>query len=130
MLPSNSQLALDPRLRVGNLKIEKCKVMNSKKKPLWLAFDNVDPMGEKIMVMFKSGDDLRQDQMTLQLIRFVDKLWIAEGKCVLIVNCIYFIYCLVSFLCFFFSQQIIVTVTFQKKKVLSMFLSGIANELL
>tara|TARA_B100000795_G_scaffold10477_1_gene7364 strand:- start:1555 stop:1941 length:387 start_codon:yes stop_codon:yes gene_type:complete len=128
MLPSNSQLALDPRLRVGNLKIEKCKVMNSKKKPLWLAFDNVDPMGEKIMVMFKSGDDLRQDQMTLQLIRFVDKLWIAEGKCG--INCIYFIYCLVSFLCFFFSQQIIVTVTFQKKKVLSMFLSGIANELL
>ena len=86
MLPSNSQLALDPRLRVGNLKIEKCKVMNSKKKPLWLAFDNVDPMGEKIMVMFKSGDDLRQDQMTLQLIRFVDKLWIAEGKCVFIVS--------------------------------------------
>ena len=102
--------------------------MNSKKKPLWLAFDNVDPMGEKIMVMFKSGDDLRQDQMTLQLIRFVDKLWIAEGKCG--IHCIYFIYCLVSFLCFFFSQQIIVTVTFQKKKVLSMFLSGIANELL
>ena len=128
MLPSNAQLALDPRLRVGNLKIEKCKVMNSKKKPLWLAFDNVDPMGEKIMVMFKSGDDLRQDQMTLQLIRFVDKLWIAEGKCG--IHCIYSIYCLVSFLCFFFSQQIIVTVTFQKKKVLSMFLSGIANELL
>ena len=60
MLPSDSQLCLDPRLRVSTLNISKCKVMNSKKKPLWLAFDNVDPLGDRVMVMFKSGDDLRQ----------------------------------------------------------------------
>ena len=79
MLPSDSQLCLDPRLRVSTLNVPKCKVMNSKKKPLWLAFDNVDSLGDRVMVMFKSGDDLRQDQMTLQIIRFVDALWIKEG---------------------------------------------------
>jgi phosphatidylinositol-4,5-bisphosphate 3-kinase len=79
LLPADSQLCLDPRLRVSTLIIDKCKVMNSKKKPLWLAFNNVDALGDKIMVMFKSGDDLRQDQMTLQIIRFVDALWIKNG---------------------------------------------------
>ena len=53
--------------------------MNSKKKPLWLVFKNADPEGENLRVMFKSGDDLRQDQMTLQIIRYMDKIWRKEG---------------------------------------------------
>jgi len=43
--------------------------MSSAKLPLWLVFENADPDGDKIMVMFKAGDDLRQDTVTLQLIR-------------------------------------------------------------
>ena len=77
--PGDSQLCLDPRFRVTKLEISQCKVMNSKKKPLWLAFRNADPAGERVMVMFKSGDDLRQDQMTLQIISFMDELWLREG---------------------------------------------------
>ena len=30
--------------------------MNSKKKPLWLVFENEDELGEDVHVMFKNGD--------------------------------------------------------------------------
>jgi hypothetical protein len=54
-------------------------VMESKKKPLWLTFQNAVAGGSNIVVMFKSGDDLRQDQLTLQVLSVMDKLWKQEG---------------------------------------------------
>jgi hypothetical protein len=60
-------LPLDPRLRVARLQVDKCKYMSSKKVPLWLCFDNADKEGAPLVVLFKSGDDLRQDQLTLQV---------------------------------------------------------------
>jgi phosphatidylinositol-4,5-bisphosphate 3-kinase len=50
--------------------------MDSKKLPLWLVFQNADPQGKEIYVIFKSGDDLRQDMLTLQMIRIMDKVQI------------------------------------------------------
>lgn len=52
------------------LQIEKCKVMASKKKPLWLEFKCADPTvlsNETIGIIFKHGDDLRQDMLILQV---------------------------------------------------------------
>jgi phosphatidylinositol-4,5-bisphosphate 3-kinase len=47
--------------------------------PLWLVFKNADPDAPPIFIMFKSGDDLRQDILTLQVLRVMDKLWLREG---------------------------------------------------
>jgi phosphatidylinositol-4,5-bisphosphate 3-kinase len=72
--PPKLVLPLNPRIEVCGLKIDKCKYMDSKKLPLWLVFQNADPQGNDIYVIFKSGDDLRQDMLTLQMIRIMDKV--------------------------------------------------------
>lgn len=58
---------------------QKCKVMDSKMRPLWVVFENTDSYGEDIYIIFKNGDDLRQDMLTLQMIRIMDKLWKQDG---------------------------------------------------
>jgi len=66
-IPKEFHLPMDPRLIVEGFIIEKCKVMNSKKKPFWLVFKNAALFStEPVITMFKAGDDLRQDQLTLQ----------------------------------------------------------------
>ena len=42
-------------------------------------FENADPHGDAIWLIFKSGDDLRQDLLTLQMLGIMDKLWKKEG---------------------------------------------------
>uniref|UniRef100_A0A673MMZ0 phosphatidylinositol-4,5-bisphosphate 3-kinase n=1 Tax=Sinocyclocheilus rhinocerous TaxID=307959 RepID=A0A673MMZ0_9TELE len=55
---------------------DKCKFMDSKMKPLWLMYkDKYDHVG----IIFKNGDDLRQDMLTLQMIQLMDVLWKTEG---------------------------------------------------
>ena len=49
------------------------------KAPLWIEFQNADPSGANIKVMFKVGDDLRQDQMTLQFLDILDRKSLASG---------------------------------------------------
>ena len=46
-----------------------------KKKPLWLVLKNADENGEDIIVLFKAGDDLRMDIVTLQLFKIMQTLW-------------------------------------------------------
>lgn len=48
-------------------------------RPLWLVFENADPLGDDIYLILKHGDDLRQDMLTLQMLRIMDKLWKREG---------------------------------------------------
>jgi len=74
-LPSKFQLPLDPTWEAKGIIYEKCKYMDSKKLPLWLVFENADPNGKALFVIFKSGDDLRQDMLTLQILGIMDKMW-------------------------------------------------------
>jgi hypothetical protein len=78
--PGGFELPFDPRVRVLKPKIDQCRVMSSAKLPLWLTFENADPQGDDVMIMFKAGDDLRQDTMVLQLIEVMDSMWRAEGR--------------------------------------------------
>eukprot|EP00818_Percolomonas_sp_WS_P000436 CAMPEP_0117450160 /NCGR_PEP_ID=MMETSP0759-20121206/8321_1 /TAXON_ID=63605 /ORGANISM="Percolomonas cosmopolitus, Strain WS" /LENGTH=1050 /DNA_ID=CAMNT_0005242665 /DNA_START=790 /DNA_END=3942 /DNA_ORIENTATION=- len=77
--PSDFVLPLDPKIRVTGVKPEKCKVMSSKKLPLWLVFKNADPEGKDVYVIYKAGDDLRQDLLTLQVLKIMDGIWKREN---------------------------------------------------
>lgn len=79
ILPASFQLPIDPRIEVGKIIVSKCRVMDSAKKPLWLVFENAEEGGDPVTVMFKAGDDVRQDCLTLQLIRLMDEMWRDEG---------------------------------------------------
>jgi phosphatidylinositol kinase/protein kinase (PI-3 family) len=68
-------LPLNFKYRIRGINYDKCRVMKSKKKPLWLTFKNADPLGEDIVVMLKCGDDLRMDMVTLQLFHAMQTLW-------------------------------------------------------
>ena len=63
----------------SGINIDRCKVMDSKQAPLWIEFINADPHGTNIKVMFKVGDDLRQDQMTLQFLELLDRKSLPTG---------------------------------------------------
>lgn len=79
------QVPLFPTLEITTLIVGKCSFMSSKMVPLWLCCNNADqtaPPGETasvVQIMFKSGDDLRQDILTLQVLELMDKLWLNQG---------------------------------------------------
>lgn len=49
---------LDPNYKLGSLKTNKCKFMDSKMKPLWLVFENEDEGAKDIYLIFKNGDGI------------------------------------------------------------------------
>ena len=53
--------------------------MDSKMRPLLLVFKPKEPGKPLVRVLFKKGDDLRQDQLTLQVLGVMEQLWLAEG---------------------------------------------------
>jgi len=78
-LPTTFSFSLDYRMAVSGFVYSECRTMDSKKVPLWLTCTNAQPATQDLMVMFKCGDDLRQDVLTLQLISLMDELWLAAG---------------------------------------------------
>ncbi|XP_013408190.1 phosphatidylinositol 4-phosphate 3-kinase C2 domain-containing subunit alpha-like [Lingula anatina] len=76
---TTTMLPLNPSMEVVGLDIRTCSYFTSNAFPLKLVFKNVEPTAASIDIMFKSGDDIRQDMLTMQLVRIMDKLWMREG---------------------------------------------------
>eukprot|EP01083_Nonionella_stella_P246619 855984_1 len=56
--------------------------MGSAQAPLWLEFENSDKYAiHTTKVLFKCGDDLRQDLLTLQMMNSMNKFWLTSGHC-------------------------------------------------
>ncbi|XP_004596123.2 phosphatidylinositol 4,5-bisphosphate 3-kinase catalytic subunit delta isoform [Ochotona princeps] len=77
---SHLQSPLDPSTQLAEVCVEQCTFMDSKMKPLWIMYSNEEAGSEgSVGIIFKNGDDLRQDMLTLQMIQLMDVLWKQEG---------------------------------------------------
>jgi phosphatidylinositol-4-phosphate 3-kinase len=62
----------------NNIDVNSCSIFNSLTLPVKLIFNPIDYSGEKYYSIYKIGDDLRQDQIVLQLLSCMDKIWQAN----------------------------------------------------
>lgn len=77
---SHLQSPLDPSTLLEEVCVEQCTFMDSKMKPLWIMYTNEEAgSAGNVGIIFKNGDDLRQDMLTLQMIQLMDVLWKQEG---------------------------------------------------
>ncbi|KAI8895707.1 kinase-like domain-containing protein [Globomyces pollinis-pini] len=65
-------LPLDPSIEITGLIPEKSSIFKSGLSPLFLTFTCLD--GSEYPLIFKTGDDLRQDQLILQIFTLMDRL--------------------------------------------------------
>ncbi|EFB29353.1 hypothetical protein PANDA_010814, partial [Ailuropoda melanoleuca] len=72
-------LPLNPALCIKGIDRDACSYFTSHALPLKITFINANPMGKNISVIFKAGDDLRQDMLVLQIIQVMDNIWLQEG---------------------------------------------------
>ncbi|XP_012788857.2 phosphatidylinositol 3-kinase C2 domain-containing subunit gamma isoform X1 [Sorex araneus] len=72
-------MPLNPALCIRGIDRDACSYFTSNAVPLKITFTNANPMGKNISVIFKAGDDLRQDMLVLQIIQVMDNIWLQEG---------------------------------------------------
>lgn len=75
-LPILFTMAIDPKYVIRDFEYKKMTVFNSKKVPLLVKAINHQPGGEAFYTIFKNGDDLRQDILTLQVLSIMDRIWL------------------------------------------------------
>ena len=68
---------MDSSVRAENILVNSCRVMDSKKVPLFVCLETSNQ--EKVSVIYKIGDDLRQDILTLEIIKIMDNIWLSNG---------------------------------------------------
>ena len=70
-------LPLDPEVKAVGVVPDDCSVFKSSLFPLYINFKTAT--GEMYPLMFKTGDDLRQDQLVVQIIALMDRLLLNEN---------------------------------------------------
>ncbi|VDM45142.1 unnamed protein product [Toxocara canis] len=70
-------LPLDPSIRVSSIVPEATLLFNSNLMPMKLSFKTDN--NQTYVTIFKRGDDLRQDQLVIQMIRLMDRILRADG---------------------------------------------------
>ncbi|MCQ2818302.1 MAG: hypothetical protein MJ252_13630 [archaeon] len=70
----NFELPVHPSYYVTTFQTDSVKVFDSKMVPIRLPLVSSD--GKIVAIMFKIGDDLRQDVLTLQLFKIMDNMWL------------------------------------------------------
>eukprot|EP01018_Ginkgo_biloba_P009326 Gb_01861 [translate_table: standard] len=66
------RLPLDPKVLITGIIPSESSIFKSALHPLRLTFQTAD--GGKCRVMFKKGDDIRQDQLVIQMVSLMDRL--------------------------------------------------------
>ena len=67
-------LPLDPTILITGLHPEESNVFKSSLSPLLITFRTPSTPTKKYPIIFKTGDDLRQDQLVIQIITLMDRL--------------------------------------------------------
>ena len=75
-MPCPFTVPIEPKFIAHEFKVKKLLVFSSAKSPLRVVCVNNDLGGDTLQVMFKNGDDLRQDILTLQMIDIMDRIWL------------------------------------------------------
>ena len=70
-------LPIDPRVKVDSIDSENASLFKSNLQPLKLVFRTSN--NANYPVIFKYGDDLRQDQLIIQMITLIDLIWRREN---------------------------------------------------
>lgn len=77
LLEQPTALPLSPSFEVTSINSRACGYFNSNTLPLKVSYIGPDRM--VLPAIFKAGDDLQQDMLTIQLVRVMDRLWLEEG---------------------------------------------------
>ncbi|KFB41452.1 AGAP011036-PA-like protein [Anopheles sinensis] len=77
LIDAPTVLPLEPAAEVTGVIVRNCNFFNSNTLPLKIVFAGPDKVS--VPAIFKAGDDLQQDALTIQMVRIMDKLWLREG---------------------------------------------------
>lgn len=72
-------IPLSASLVSNGVDVKSCTYFNSNTFPLKLVLSSREDDGGIIKAIYKVGDDLRQDMLTIQMIRVMDRLWLRAG---------------------------------------------------